>query len=68
MDYFDYENTAREAGITKDQLVQIVAVTKAEFPHDDMMFELHVLRICMAIRDGLATVVQVLGQPVVVKS
>jgi len=27
-------------------------MVRAEFPTDDMLYELHVLRACMAIRDG----------------
>jgi hypothetical protein len=61
MDYFDYESVAREAGISADQVAQIVAIMKGEFPHDPMMCELHVLRACMAIRDGRVTADQVLG-------
>jgi hypothetical protein len=61
MDYFDYENAAREAGISEDRLVRIVATMKREFPHDPMMCELHVLRACMAVRDGQITADQVLA-------
>ena len=55
MDYFDYENAAREAGLDRDQLERICTLVRREFPHDEMMCELHVLRACMAIRDGLIT-------------
>lgn len=61
MEYFDYESTAREAGISEDQLQQIVAMMRTEFPHDLMMCELHVLRACMAVRDGQVTLEHVLG-------
>jgi hypothetical protein len=61
MEYFDYESTARQAGISTDQLAQIVGMMQNEFPHDLMMCELHVLRACMAIRDGQVTVEQVLA-------
>lgn len=52
MDYFDYETVAREARIPSHQLARIVAIMEQEFPHDQMMCELHILRTCMAIRDG----------------
>lgn len=61
MDYFDYESIALEAGISEDRLARIVAIMKRDFPHDPMMCELHVLRACMAVRDGQITVDQVLA-------
>ncbi len=52
MRYFDYEQVAREAGIPADRLADLSKLVRAEFPTDDMLYELHVLRACMAIRDG----------------
>jgi hypothetical protein len=56
MRYFAFENVAREAAIPDDRLQQLCQGTRREFPHDDMMYELHVLRACMAVRDGLISV------------
>ena len=56
VDYFDYKRVAREAGIPDDKLALLSAVIEAEFPHDPMMFELHMLRACRAIRDGYVTI------------
>ena len=56
MHYFDYETLARESGISESDLEMIKEAMRAEFPTDDMMWELHVLRTCMAIRDGHATI------------
>lgn len=53
MQYFDYESVARQAGIQGDKLASLLEILRAEFPRDDMLFELHVLRACMAVRDGL---------------
>lgn len=46
MDYFDYESAAHEAGLTEDQLAAVKEAVRHEFPTDDMMWELHVLRAC----------------------
>ena len=62
MEYFDYRNTAHEAGITDDQLARIVAMEEREFPDSQMMCELHVLRVCMAVRDGRITLDQALAE------
>ena len=67
MHSFGFENMAREAGIREDDFRRLCEALRREFPHDEMMFELHVLRACMAIRDGLITLQDALrtdaGQP-----
>ncbi len=52
MRYFDYEAAAREAGIPGKRLADLVEIMGREFPGDEMMLELHVLRAVMALRDG----------------
>lgn len=58
MEYFDYEKISREAGISDEDLSAICEAMREEFPSDDMMWELHILRACMAIRDGRLTIEQ----------
>jgi hypothetical protein len=58
--YFDYEQVAREAKIPPDQLAALGTLVRQEFPWDDMMYELHLLRVCTAIRDGHVTLEQAL--------
>ena len=62
MSYFDYESTAREAGISENDLSAIREAMRADFPEDEMMWELHVLRACMAVRDGRLTIEQAVGR------
>ena len=59
---FAWENVAAEAGITAQELAQIERTVRLEFPHDDMLYELHVLRACRAVRSGNCTVEQIIGQ------
>jgi len=40
---------AKRAGIGPEELDQLVALTRAEFPRDEMMVELHVLRTLQAV-------------------
>ncbi len=56
MRYFDYERVAREAGLGPEDLDRIHRVIRAEFPTDDMLYELHMLRAVKAVRDGRVTV------------
>ena len=63
MDYFDYTKVAREADLGDAELHRLCEAIRPEFPRDDMMFELHVLRACMAIRDGRLSVEQALESP-----
>ena len=52
MRHFDYEKVAKEAGITAVALEELRRLIRHEFPHDEMLYELHLLRACRAIRDG----------------
>jgi hypothetical protein len=56
MRYFDYSKVADEAGIPARKLARLKSAVRREFPKDDMMFELHMLRACTAIRDGHVTI------------
>jgi hypothetical protein len=60
MQYFDYEKVANEAKIPADKLAELCQLVRREFPRDEMMYELHLLRICMAIKDGLVSVEEAL--------
>ena len=55
MRYFDYEKVAREANIPPEALSELCRQIRQEFPMDDMMYELHLLRVCMAIKEGALT-------------
>ena len=61
MRIFDYESVAREAGLSEDAVERLCAIVRREFPRDDMMFELHMLRACMAVRDGRITLDEALA-------
>ena len=52
MSYFDYGKVAKEARIPKNKLEELSTAIRQEFPKDDMMYELHLLRVCMSVRDG----------------
>ena len=44
MKYFAYESIAGEAKIPEEKLRKLVKLAGQEFPHDQMMVELHTLR------------------------
>ena len=52
MRYFDYESVTHEAKIPEEELRKLVKLTQQEFPHDQMIAELHASRACLSIRDG----------------
>ncbi len=52
---FDLEKVKKESGLTQEQLIQLEAAIRQEFPHDEMMFELHFIRTLEAIRKGWIT-------------
>ena len=66
MRHFDYARAAKAANIPARALARLRAIVRAEFPEDDMLFELHMLRVCMAIRDGQLTLDDALSDDKVV--
>ena len=60
---FDYHSAARRTGIKNVHLDQICHRVRSEFPDDEMMFELHVLRAVLAIESGRVSLDQVLKEP-----
>ncbi len=61
MKYFDHEKAADEAKIPPDKLDQLRRRVRQEFPRDEMMYEPHFLRACMAIKNGVLTIEQALA-------
>ncbi len=55
MEYFDYESVAHEAKLSPEQIQAILAAVRRDYPSDEMLLELHALRACRAIRDGVLT-------------
>ena len=52
MRYFNWKEAANKANISEDKLQELRRLVREEFPKDDMMYELHLLRVCMAIYEG----------------
>lgn len=46
---FNYEAIARRINVPGDTLSEIGKIIRKDFPHDEMMFELHMLRVLMAL-------------------
>jgi hypothetical protein len=59
-EYFDYQSVAREPGIAEADLAAIEDIARKDYPGDQMMFELRMLRTCRAIKEGQATVADAL--------
>jgi hypothetical protein len=57
---FDYLTVAGRATIRSEDLDRLVAMTRAEFPGDEMMVELHVLRAIQAVERGDVTIEELL--------
>ena len=60
MAYFSWEKVAREARIPAAKLAALRRRIRREFPRDDMMYELHLLRACMAVGKGWITLEEAL--------
>jgi len=60
--FFDYHRAARRVGIPEDKLARLSALVRAEFPNDEMMADLHILRAIRSIERGDATLDEILSQ------
>ncbi len=59
---FDCVAAARRVGIPGHKLERLVALARAEFPDDETMAELHILRAILAVERGDASVEEILRQ------
>ncbi|MBT3190918.1 MAG: hypothetical protein HN341_00020 [Verrucomicrobia bacterium] len=59
---FDYTSAARRISLPDAHLRKLCDLVRRDFPDDDMMFELHVLRALMAVESGKVTVAQILEE------
>ena len=56
--HFDYRPDAARAGLNAEQLGRLIARFEADYPSDLLLRELHLLRACRAIADGINTLAQ----------
>jgi hypothetical protein len=49
---YDIETAFNSSGLTKKEFEKIKSEVRADFPNDDMMYELHVIWILNAIKKG----------------
>ena len=61
---FDYEKFEKELKLPKDTVIKIRASVREEFPKDDMMYELHLVRVYSALQKGEIKIEDVLKVPV----
>ncbi len=61
---FDLEYLKQTSGLTAAILNEIEQAIKADYPDDDMMFELHFVRVLQALKQGRITIEQILAEPV----
>jgi hypothetical protein len=61
---FDYATVADRAGIRRETLERLGALIRAEFPDDEMMTDLHILRAVLAVQRGDVTLEQILPREV----
>ena len=62
--FFDYVSAAKRIGIPQEKVDQLCCLFRAEFPSDEMMAELHILRAIMSIERGDTTLDEILTQKV----
>lgn len=61
---FDLEQIKRTSGLTTDILALLERKVREDFRDDEMMFEIHLVRIIRSLKEGRMTLEQVLGEQV----
>ncbi len=61
---FDVEKLKKESALPPDDLARLEAQLREEFPGDEMMLELHLLRVLIAIKEGWITIDEALAETV----
>lgn len=51
----DIEKILKEKGLTQQQINLIKAEVRREFPNDEMMYELHLIRLVDSLMEGYCT-------------
>lgn len=52
---FDYEQLAKKCNVKSDILNKLVEEASREFPNDQMMIELHIIRAIRALKNNKIT-------------
>lgn len=61
VEYFDYIAVAKRCKISDEILKKLEDLERQEFPRDQMMFELHMLRMLREIEQGFLKPEEILG-------
>ncbi len=61
---FDLEQIKRTSGLTTDILALLERKVREDFRDDEMMFEIHLVRIIQSLKEGRMTLEQVLGEQI----
>lgn len=63
MNYFNYVELARKTRLEAETRDAFVQRLEQEFPGDEMLMELHVVRACLTVGDRLARAEEMLRRP-----
>lgn len=62
--FFDHPTAAKRAGVPQEKVDQLCGLFRTEFPSDEMMSELHIVRAILSIERGDTTFNEILRQEV----
>lgn len=58
---FDLEEAKRASGLSPQELARVEEMVSLEFKHDEMMYELHLLRVLKALKEGWVSLEEALS-------
>jgi len=62
MQVFNLEEAKKESGLSAPELAQLEERVRREFEGDEMMFELHLIRVLKALKEDWATLEEALSE------
>ena len=60
--FFDYQKPLKNLGLSQKIIDRLVKSVQSEFPHDEMMCELHLVRLANALKEKFLTVKEALQE------
>ncbi len=64
MQVFNFEEAKRQSGLSAPELAQLEERVRREFESDEMIFELHLIRVLKALKEGWVTLEEALSESV----
>ncbi|OGO35415.1 MAG: hypothetical protein A2Z03_08200 [Chloroflexi bacterium RBG_16_56_8] len=60
---FDLERVKKDSGLSPEVLARVEQQVREDFREDDLLFEIHMVRLLRAVKEGRIGIEQILAEP-----